>query len=51
LINSSCEEVVQKIQQSGDSTLRTMENFSSITGDIIIRSFFGENLKGTLLNG
>jgi hypothetical protein len=38
--------VIIKIKNSGESTLKTMENFSTITGDVIIRSFFGENLKG-----
>jgi hypothetical protein len=27
-----------------------MDNFSSIIGEIIIRTFFGENLKGAQLN-
>jgi hypothetical protein len=28
-----------------------METFSSITGEVIIRSFFGDSLKGVKING
>jgi cytochrome P450 len=51
IINKSTLETIAAIRKSGETEFDMMERIPNITGQVIVRSFFGDDLGNTKING
>lgn len=50
-MNEATLAAINAIKASGQNTFNTMEKLTSITGQVIVRSFFGDDLANVKWNG